>query len=173
MKIGLISDTHDNLEFIDSAIKKFKDLKVDILIHCGDVTKPENLKKFKGFSKIYVVKGNMDKDIEGLKKCAEQIDAKYYEDYADITLEDNHIAIIHSDDQLKFGSLIESFNYDYIFYGHTHQPISDLVNNATMVNPGSYESKNIAIVDLSTDEVFHIDLSENKKEEDLQEIEEE
>jgi uncharacterized protein len=161
MKIGVISDTHDNIEFIDSAIKKFKELNIDTIIHCGDITSPNNLKKFKGFSKLYFVKGNMDKNVEELKKAANEIGAKYYEDYADLSIDNKNIAVIHSDDQMKFGSLIESLNYNYILYGHTHQPISDIVNNANLVNPGAHTTNTIAVIDLLTDNINHINLSKD------------
>jgi hypothetical protein len=172
MKLGVISDIHDHEDFLNNAIDKFKELNIDVLIFCGDLTKPELFKKFKRFGKVYAVKGNMDKDVEGLKQAAEEIGAKYYEDYADISLGDRQIAILHSDDQMKFGSLIESFHYDYILYGHTHQPISDVVNNANLVNPGAFESNTIAIIDLETDEVVHINLSTGKPINEEKEVEE-
>ena len=161
MKIGVIADTHDFDEFIDLAIERFKKLNINVLVHCGDITRPETLKKFAGFEKFYVVKGNMDKDVEGLKEAAKEIGAKFYDDYADITLDGKHIAILHSDDQMKFGSLIESLSYDYILYGHTHQQISDIVNNANLVNPGAHTTNTIAIIDLETDIVVHVSLKKD------------
>lgn len=36
MKIGLISDTHDNIQIIQNAISLFNDKHVSFVIHAGD-----------------------------------------------------------------------------------------------------------------------------------------
>ena len=40
MKIGLISDTHDNIQNIRRAVRKFNDKRVDLVIHAGDIVSP-------------------------------------------------------------------------------------------------------------------------------------
>jgi len=62
MKIAIISDTHDNLENLKKFLDFAKKEKIDVLIHCGDVTNGETLKeieeKFEG--RIYLALGNAD-----------------------------------------------------------------------------------------------------------------
>ena len=41
MIIGLISDTHDNIQNIQNAISLFTDKKVSFVIHVGDIVSPE------------------------------------------------------------------------------------------------------------------------------------
>jgi uncharacterized protein len=42
MKIGLISDIHDNIQNIQNAIISFNDKNVEVVIHAGDIVKSRN-----------------------------------------------------------------------------------------------------------------------------------
>ena len=46
MLIGVISDTHNNIKNIGKIISILNNEKVDLVIHTGDITKAETLKKF-------------------------------------------------------------------------------------------------------------------------------
>ena len=59
MKIGVMSDTHDNLTNLISAVDTFRRLGIDTVIHCGDLTSLEMVSHFAGFRVIYIM-GNMD-----------------------------------------------------------------------------------------------------------------
>jgi putative phosphoesterase len=65
MKIGLISDTHDNIENIRKAIREFNEKNVDLVLHAGDFSSPIAVESFAGV-KLVGVLGNNDKDIPGL-----------------------------------------------------------------------------------------------------------
>ena len=64
MKIGIISDSHDNIENLKTFLQFAKKNDIQTLIHCGDVTKPETLKflsdNFLGI--IHFVDGNVDEN---------------------------------------------------------------------------------------------------------------
>ena len=59
MKIGLISDTHDNIQNIQKAIISFNDKQVRVVIHAGDIVSPEAVEAFDGMRLIGVI-GNND-----------------------------------------------------------------------------------------------------------------
>ena len=40
MTIGIISDTHDNVVNVKKAADKFKEAKVEFVLHCGDIICP-------------------------------------------------------------------------------------------------------------------------------------
>ena len=46
MKIGVVSDTHNNLKNIEIIINLFNDEKVSLVIHTGDITNANSLEKF-------------------------------------------------------------------------------------------------------------------------------
>ena len=71
MKIGLISDTHDNVENILRAVKKFTEMRVDFVVHLGDIVAPATLQYFKGL-KMKLITGNCDGDLPKIEsKCSE------------------------------------------------------------------------------------------------------
>ena len=55
-KIGIISDTHGLVS--QRVVKSFKD--VDLIVHAGDMGKPEVLETLQAIAKVYPVRGNVD-----------------------------------------------------------------------------------------------------------------
>ena len=47
MKIGIISDSHDDVENVNKAIDIFEEEKVQVIIHAGDIISPPIIKEFK------------------------------------------------------------------------------------------------------------------------------
>ena len=47
MKIGIISDTHDDVEYTNRAIDAFEKKDVEVVIHAGDVISPAMILEFK------------------------------------------------------------------------------------------------------------------------------
>ena len=48
MKIGLISDTHDNIGNILKAVDPINDVNIDIILHAGDFVTPSAIEPFAG-----------------------------------------------------------------------------------------------------------------------------
>ena len=72
MKIGIISDTHDNIENILKAVKVFNSRHVDIVPHAGDFVSPIAVKSF-ACIKLVGILGNNDTDIPGLTSAFNKI----------------------------------------------------------------------------------------------------
>ncbi|MDQ4101402.1 MAG: metallophosphoesterase family protein, partial [Thermoproteota archaeon] len=72
MKIGLISDTHDNFRTIEGAVRIFGEKGIEYIIHAGDITTPEAVEAFSGLKMIGVL-GNNDLDKQGLTSAFEKI----------------------------------------------------------------------------------------------------
>ena len=66
-KIGIISDTHGLIR--QRVVKSFKD--VDLIVHAGDVGKPELLETLQSIARVYPVRGNVDggKWADNLRFC--------------------------------------------------------------------------------------------------------
>src|SRR4029453_9721457 len=75
MKIGLISDTHDNIENILKSVREFKSRRVDIVLHAGDFVSPVAIESFAGI-KLVGVLGNNDTDIPGLTSAFNKINGE-------------------------------------------------------------------------------------------------
>lgn len=158
MKIGVLSDSHSKLDFIYRAISLFRNQDIGILIHCGDLDTPNILEELAVFPRVYVVKGNDDKLVEEYKKISCELGIKFYKDYADLNIEGKTIAVLHGDNYERYGSLITSGQYNYILYGHTHQPTHNKYKSTNLVNPGSWNTKKVAIIDLEKDSVEHFNI---------------
>ena len=59
MKLGLLSDTHNDTGNLQKAVSIFNDYEIDLLIHCGDVTSIKLLQWLKALPMILTF-GNGD-----------------------------------------------------------------------------------------------------------------
>ena len=50
MRIGIVSDTHNNIKNVKKVIRLFNNSKVEKVIHTGDITQPKVLTHFKAVS---------------------------------------------------------------------------------------------------------------------------
>src|ERR687898_838934 len=94
MKIGLISDTHDNIQNIQKATSLFNDKKVSFAIHAGDVVSPEAVEAFSGVKLIGVL-GNNDLEIDGLTDAFDKIGGQLKGELCEIEQDDLIFAIYH------------------------------------------------------------------------------
>jgi putative phosphoesterase len=71
MKLAVISDTHDNIKNLETAIAKINKSGAEILLHCGDLCSPfviESLTLFNG--PVHIVFGNNEGDRFTIEKVA-------------------------------------------------------------------------------------------------------
>lgn len=136
VKIGLISDTHDNFKNIESAVKIFNDKRISYVIHAGDITTPEAVEAFEGVKLIGVL-GNNDIDKHGLGNAFEKIGGKLKGELCEIEEDDLLIASYHGTNFKKKEALIQSGKYDVVVYGHTHKVENRVVGKTIVINPGT------------------------------------
>ena len=145
MKIGVISDTHDRLDGIDSAVKIFADSKVDMVVHCGDwvatftfdyfVQKLAPLKV-----PIRAVLGNNDTEL-ARRRAARATSGGNVElspkSVFEFEADGRRIAVYHGQDPSVLSALIECKKYDAVFSGHTHTVRNERVHDVLVLNPGT------------------------------------
>lgn len=132
MKIGIISDTHDNMPKIKEAVSIFNLKQVEFVIHAGDYVAPFSIVPLDDLKCDYIgVFGNNDGEKVGLaKRSKDRIKVPPYH----ITLENRKIIILHEPNDLD--NLIKEQNYDIIIYGHTHNPVIERHGKTLVINPG-------------------------------------
>lgn len=134
MKLAIISDTHDNLENLKKFLGFAKKEKIEILIHCGDVTRSETLgeieKNFEG--KIFLALGNADL-VDQLKKSAKK--TQIFDEIGEINVDNLKVGFCHKFDLKKMKEKI--FVFDFFFFGHTHWPFIKKEKNCILANPGN------------------------------------
>jgi uncharacterized protein len=136
MKIGLISDTHDNIQNIQNAISLFNDKHVSFVIHAGDIVSPEAVEAFTGV-KLIAVLGNNDLEIDGLTNAFDRIGGQLKGEFYELVQDDLIFAIYHGTNSRRKESLIQSGKYDIVVCGHTHRVQNKKVGKTIVVNPGT------------------------------------
>lgn len=131
MLIGIMSDSHDNLRAIASAVRFFNDEKVFSVLHAGDLVAPFTYKEMKKLNMpVHIIFGNNDGDRLGLKKIyGEKIHIPPYK----IKMAGKKILLIHEPDNIA--AIADSGHFDLIVYGHTHE-VDIREEETLLVNPG-------------------------------------
>jgi len=143
MKIAIVSDTHNNWANFEKAIKWIMNEKIQLILHCGDICNQETIDKAKklfegpSFAKasegrgIKFVKGNGDFDLPDLP---DELKMEVEGAFAEASATRRKIGMSHFPAEAK--KMAQSGKFDMVFYGHTHRPWDEKVNNCHMINPG-------------------------------------
>lgn len=134
MKLGLVSDTHDNLETVESAVEFFLEQEVDAVVHCGDMVAPFTAELFDADFDFYAVRGNNDGEWD-LKKTVEEF-GEFYNNIAELEFENSLVAVYHGTEEELVSALVESGKYDYVLRGHTHEKNLREEDETVEINPG-------------------------------------
>ena len=120
-RIGLIADTHGLLR--PEALAALADS--DLLIHAGDIGKPEVVAALKKIAPLVAIKGNNDTDSW----------ARHLPETKKITLGALKLYVIHNVKELSFDPAARGFRV--VISGHSHKPMIQTKDNVLFVNPGS------------------------------------
>jgi putative phosphoesterase len=163
MKIGLISDTHDNIQNIRKAVRKFNDKHVDVVIHAGDFVNPIAVESLAGVTLVGVL-GNNDTDIVGLSSTFDKIHAELKGEIFEKVYDGMRFAVYHGTSLAKKEQLIKSGKYDVFIYGHTHRKDDKYSGTTRVINPGTAKGwffglfATIAVFDTSSRNLEFINL---------------
>jgi uncharacterized protein len=120
MHIGLISDTHGLVR--PEALAALKD--PDLIIHAGDIGRPEVLDRLRDIAPTFAVRGNVDTQAwASALPATEAVEAG-----------GQLIWVLHDIAQLD---LDPSVGFAAVVYGHTHKPSIERRDGVLYVNPGS------------------------------------
>jgi uncharacterized protein len=153
MKIGILSDTHNNLDNLRRALVLFEGEGISTLIHCGDFTGVEVARAMQGF-RVIAVYGNGDVASGEIRQAL--LDQNP-DSYAGILYHGEiggaRIAVTHGHMPALLEELIRSQKYEYVFRGHSHQHKEELVGNTRVINPGALgglhrDQRHICILDI-------------------------
>jgi len=160
VKIGVISDTHGMIERTRLALELFEREAVEGILHCGDVGGLDVLQLFVG-KMFWFVWGNTDHPDASWRRALEAR-GMVWPDSSPLRLElaDRRIVVAHGHER-DFRQIFRDPQADYLFYGHSHARALARAAGCTIVNPGAIQRTSlatVAIVDLATGKVRHVDL---------------
>jgi uncharacterized protein len=137
MKIAIISDIHNNTANLKKVLRYCGKNKIKTIICCGDLASLETLEflndNYKGIA--YYTFGNMDNDQLVQTNALVFEHVSIYPEFGDINVDNKRIAFAHFPNDAE--ELAETRKYDFVFYGHTHKPWMDKINNCIILNPGN------------------------------------
>jgi uncharacterized protein len=135
MRIGILSDTHDQVARTASAVRRLISEGAELLIHCGDLTTPEIVEEFAGIP-TYFVFGNNDYDEGALRRAMNDVGGVCLGRSGEITLANKRLAVTHGDCVAEFRRQMKG-DPDYLFTGHTHVAADDRTGRTRHINPGA------------------------------------
>ena len=163
MKVGIISDSHDNVTSVNAAVKIFNSENVEAIIHCGDFVAPFSLLPFMDLDcgEFYAVFGNNDGEKAGLKKVASDNGWQISSGPFEFELGGRKVVAMHEPYHLE--SVIAK-KPDIALYGHTHRFDNRMEGGTLVLNPGEAGGwvtgkRTVAIVDLSLLEVSVMEIN--------------
>ncbi len=158
MILGIVSDTHGQIELTRAAVRMLESLAVERVIHCGDIGSPEIVGLFQQWPSHFVF-GNVDTDERALRRAIKSAGETCQERFGTLELLGRHIAFLHGDDAALLQQTIAGDRYDLVCYGHTHVAEQHRQGKTLVVNPGAIyraQPHTLAIAKLPQLEVTHI-----------------
>ena len=119
--VGLISDTHGLLR--PEALHRLEGS--DLIVHAGDIGKPEVIDELELIAPVHAIKGNVDTGSW----------ATAYEPTQVVQVDETFIYVLHNLADLDLDPLAAGFQV--IISGHSHKPKIEHKNGVLFVNPGS------------------------------------
>ncbi len=154
MQIAIFSDVHDNLVNLDKFLQWCKNIKVDQLIFCGDLTSAQTLQYLAERWKdpLFLVWGNACQQ-DQVKTAADKVkNFTHFGWQASFIIGDKRVGVVHFPDLAE--KMAESGEFDFVFYGHTHKPWQKKKAEAMLLNPGTlaglYSKATFALWDTAT-----------------------
>jgi len=163
MLIGIMADTHNDIEAMKKALSIFHERNIKVLVHAGDITSPRMLDYLKGFD-CYVVLGNGDLiDSEEIDMKVQSLGMRPVNDRVEFEYAGKKFLVFHGHNVPMYREAVASGKYNYIIKGHTHHFENYISNECRIINPGAvygHDESSIAILDVESDKVEKIDLEE-------------
>lgn len=143
MRVGLISDTHNQLR--PDVFTLFRG--VDLILHAGDVGDPDILTDLAAIAPVHAVFGNTDGySVRDIVRAQVELE-----------LEGWKVLVTHGHELGSPKPELLAAAYpgrDIIIYGHTHKPLLETVEAVLVVNPGAagparfHLDPSVAVMDL-------------------------
>jgi putative phosphoesterase len=148
--VGIMSDSHDNLDRVQRAVGLFNDAGCDLVVHAGDIIAPFTVAKLRGLRcPVKAVYGNCDGEKAGLAQAFEGW-GEIHEAPFSFSHAGRRFLLTHLDGPVD--RYLASTPCDILVYGHTHKALVQDRNGILLVNPGEtggwlYGKTTVALLD--------------------------
>jgi len=153
VRIGVVSDTHNNLKNVRRIIELFNAANVARVIHTGDISQAKTLDVLAGLeAPMTGVFGNNDEERESLVEAVERHGMEFVDPPLELNWHNRQILVVH--DPLELAG-VHTDEQDLVLHGHTHRQRIEQRDGQLIFNPGECAGhmkgyNAIGVVDLET-----------------------
>jgi uncharacterized protein len=132
--IGVLSDSHDNLNSVRDAVRIFRENDCSLILHAGDFVAPFAAREL-AFAEcpVKAVFGNCDGERDGLTVALNPFGEIRPEPFL-FQAEGLRVLLTHRDHMIR--RYLRTHDLDLLIYGHTHKPDNHRDGTALVLNPG-------------------------------------
>lgn len=151
LKVGIMADTHDNLDATEKAVDFFNEEEVDHVLHAGDLVSPFTANILADLdAEFHYVWGNNEGDKLHCRSNLKEMGADLGGNFTSLDLDETIVALLHGENEEIVEALAESEKFDIVVRGHTHKP--EIREDPMVVNPGPAsgylsDQKTVALLD--------------------------
>lgn len=136
MRLGLISDTHDNRARTRRALSLLENADAEAMVHAGDLNTAKLVPLFDGW-RMWLAQGNVDHPTQ-IQSAIDEHDVDVsYDVRHDVQAGSARVGLIHGDDEGRLRGMIDSGAFDLVVHGHTHAFRDERLGDTRVVNPGA------------------------------------
>lgn len=144
MLVGVISDSHDNLEALKRTLRELLSHRIQLLFHLGDFISPFTIRLLRdlvGDVPVVGIKGNNDGDVYQLLRLFTQYNWTFRVEPSIIEVSERRVLLVHGygsvEDTVKLvNAWASSLDVDVVLYGHTHKVDVRKTSGKLILNPG-------------------------------------
>jgi putative phosphoesterase len=141
MQIAILSDVHDNLKALETALSNIQSRNVTDLVFCGDFCAPFSARMLaESGLNVHAVFGNNDGDRFQISRVAQAFpNLKLYGEHIGdegqkLELDGQSFGVSHYPFYAK--AMVKTGWYDAVFFGHSHQVHRQKYGPSLLLNPG-------------------------------------
>jgi putative phosphoesterase len=161
MRLGILSDTHDELERTRLAVQILRDAGAEALIHCGDLASPPIVEAIAVLPSWFVF-GNHDADMVSLlQQAASEFGPVCLGWGGVVVLGGRRVGVAHGHITTDIRHVLAD-RPDVLLAGHAHYPSDQLYESVRRINPGALDRADeftVAVLDLESGELKVIPVS--------------
>ena len=133
MKLGVVSDTHNQLANVRRIVELFNAAGVERVVHTGDITQAKTLEVFARLdAPLEGVFGNNDQERDALEAAARSYGFRFADPPLCLELASRRVVVVH--DPLEFEQTDVAFEVG--LHGHTHRHRCEHRAGNLFFNPG-------------------------------------
>jgi len=134
MRIGVVSDTHNQLTNVVEIVALFNAAGVERVIHTGDITQVKTLDVLAGLdAPLLGVYGNNDLERTQLEQAAGDHGFGFVDPPLRLKLGGHTVTVVHDPRDIARGMLRAS---DFVLHGHNHLHVLERSDDCWVFNPG-------------------------------------